>query len=159
MKRSNPRKPLSPVLIGIALAAMSQISYAARDLSSQTQATGLTRAVPDTSATAIAEPRIADPSSPLTLYLEDTNGKAYRLIQVPGARWKYADGWKSNGRERNSLFQRTEFAAGSRTTAANEGVAYDDPLTVFIDGPSGFTFVWSQDEGWKFIGKIANGKR
>jgi len=151
--------PLSVWLIGIALAAMAQISYAARDLASQTQATGLTQPVKDTSATASAEPRIAEPSSPLTLYLEDTNGKPFRLIQVPGTRWKYADGWKSNGHESNSPFQRTEFAAGSRTTAANGDVAYDDPLTVFIDGPSGFTFVWKQDGGWEFVGKIANRKR
>ena len=158
MKRSNPRKPVSPVLIGIALAAMAQLSYAARDLASQTQTTGLTRAVQDTSATASAERGIADQGSPLTLYLEDTNGNAFRLIQVPGAPWKFAEGWKSSGRD-NSAFQRTEFAASSRTTSSDAGVAYGDPLTVFIDGPSGFTFVWNQDEGWKFVGKIADVKR
>jgi len=29
------------------------------------------------------------------------------------------------------------------------------PLTVFIDGPTGFTYVWSQGRGWKFVGRLA----
>jgi hypothetical protein len=27
---------------------------------------------------------------------------------------------------------------------------------VFIDGPSGFTYVWNRDGGWKFIGKLVD---
>lgn len=38
-----------------------------------------------------------------------------------------------------------------------EGAIPDgEPLTVFIDGPSGFTFVWDRDGGWKFVGKIVD---
>jgi hypothetical protein len=33
------------------------------------------------------------------------------------------------------------------------------PLTVFIDGPSGYTYVWMRDEGWKFVGRIAGRSR
>jgi len=33
------------------------------------------------------------------------------------------------------------------------------PLTVFIDGPTGFTFMYTFDQGWKFVGQIANGSR
>jgi hypothetical protein len=40
--------------------------------------------------------------------------------------------------------------------AAKEAVSGDEPLTVFIDGPSGFTYVWNRDGGWKFVGKIAD---
>jgi len=32
----------------------------------------------------------------------------------------------------------------------------DASLTVFIDGPSGFTYVWNRDGGWKFIGKLVD---
>jgi hypothetical protein len=29
-------------------------------------------------------------------------------------------------------------------------------LTVFVDGPTGFTFMYVLDEGWKFVGRIAD---
>jgi hypothetical protein len=28
------------------------------------------------------------------------------------------------------------------------------PLSVFIDGPTGYTFVYVQDAGWKFVGVL-----
>ena len=157
MKRSKPTSALSHLLIGIALAAITQISQAARCVASQTQTTESTHAVQHAPATALAERPSADQESPLTLYLKDTNGKAFRLVQVPGTGWRYADGWKSSGCERNSPFQKTAFAANPRATAANKSVVPDEPLTVFIDGQSGLTFVWNEDEGWKFVGKLANG--
>jgi hypothetical protein len=40
------------------------------------------------------------------------------------------------------------------TTAAS-AVPSAEPLTVFIDGPSGYTFVWTREGAWKFVGKIA----
>jgi hypothetical protein len=30
----------------------------------------------------------------------------------------------------------------------------DRPMTVFIDGPSGYTYFWIQDIGWKFVGRL-----
>ena len=39
---------------------------------------------------------------------------------------------------------------------AKEATPADEPLTVFIDGPSGFTFVWDREGGWKFVGKIVD---
>ena len=37
--------------------------------------------------------------------------------------------------------------------------ALEKPLTVFMDGPTGNTFVYSQQEGWKFVGRIADPRR
>jgi len=37
--------------------------------------------------------------------------------------------------------------------------APDKPLTVFVDGPTGNTFVYWQREGWKFVGRIADTRR
>jgi hypothetical protein len=155
VKRSNLLSALSPVLVGIALATVTPISYAARDVANETQ-TGLTQAVKRTTTASRAQSRQSELASPLTLYLEDANGKAFRLVQVPGTGWQYADGWKSSEGERNSPLQKTAFASDMRSMAANAAVEREDPLTVFIDGPSGFAFVWKQDEGWKFVGKIAN---
>jgi hypothetical protein len=38
-------------------------------------------------------------------------------------------------------------------------VATDDPMAVFIDGPTEYAFAWTRDAGWKFIGYIADKKR
>lgn len=50
------------------------------------------------------------------------------------------------------------------TSAPNTGKSASKPsisdcsaLTVFIDGPTGFVFVWTT-EGWKFVQKIEEGK-
>jgi hypothetical protein len=34
--------------------------------------------------------------------------------------------------------------------------APEKPLTVFVDGPTGNTFVYTQQEGWKYVGRIAD---
>jgi hypothetical protein len=31
-------------------------------------------------------------------------------------------------------------------------------MTVFIDGPTGFTYVWMRDQGWKYVGRLADRK-
>jgi hypothetical protein len=155
MKRLNMRRALPSVLTGLALAAITQVSYGARDVASETQTAGLTETVQFTPATPIAEPRRAGRGSPLTLYLEDASGNAFRLVHVQGAGWKRAEGWKSPDRAGDSLFHKM-FWSKTTAQAAKEEVPYDGPLTVFIDGPSGFTYVWNRDGGWKFVGKIAD---
>ncbi len=32
-------------------------------------------------------------------------------------------------------------------------------MSVFIDGPTGFTYVWVADQGWKFVGQLSDWKR
>ncbi len=155
MKHSNLLSALSPIVIGVALATMTPVSYAARDWAGESQTSGFSQAVQRPTATARAETRNAGPIAPLTIYLEDADGKAFRLVQVPGTGWQYADGWKSSERDPNSL-RKTTFELNKQSKAADDAGARDQPLTVFIDGASGFTFVWKQAEGWKFVGKIAN---
>jgi hypothetical protein len=31
-------------------------------------------------------------------------------------------------------------------------------MAVFIDGPTGYTFAWNGDSGWKFVGQISDGQ-
>jgi hypothetical protein len=127
MKTLNMRRMLSAVLTGVALAAITQVSFAARDVR----------------------------ASPPTLYMEDASGNPFRLVQVEGAGWKYAEGWKSPDRASGWLFRKTA-SSSAQAPIAKAAVANDEPLTVFIDGPSGFTYVWYRDTGWKFVGKIAD---
>jgi len=146
------RRTLLAALTGLAFAAITQVSYAAYE----TQVAGLTETGHSTPANAIEEPRRAGSGSPLTLYMEDPSGNAFRLVRIEGSGWKYAEGWKSPNRAGNSLFSKMAFWPKTPAPVAKETVTYDEPMTVFIDGPSGFTFVWNRDGGWKFVGKITD---
>jgi hypothetical protein len=156
MKTLNMRRALSAALTGLALAAITQVGYATGYVASETQIAALTEAPQLAPAPAIAEPRRLGRGSPLTLYLEDTNGNAFRLTHVQGTGWKYAEGWKSPDSAAASLFREVVFRSTPPTRPAKEATAADEPLTVFIDGPSGFTFVWDREGGWKFVGKIVD---
>jgi hypothetical protein len=156
MRTSNMRRALSAALTGLALAAIIQVSYAAGDVASQTQIADLTEAPQLAPAPAIAELRRTGRGSPLTLYMEDTNGNAFRLVHVQGTGWKYAEGWKSPDSAAASLFRKVVFRSTPPARPAREATPADEPLTVFIDGPSGFTFVWDREGGWKFVGKIVD---
>ena len=93
--------------------------------------------------------------SALTLYIEDPTGKPLRLIHVQGVGWKYAEGWKSVVRTGDFL---TVNAIGSTARETAEVAASTEEfLSVFVDGPSGFAYVWNGDTGWKFIGRLNDG--
>ena len=156
MKTLNMRRALSAALTGLALAAITQVGYATDYVASETQIAALTEAPQLAPAPAIAEPRRSGRGSPLTLYLEDTNGNAFRLTHVQGTGWKYAAGWKSPDSAAASMFRKVVFWSTPPARPAKEAAPADEPLTVFIDGPSGFTFVWDREGGWKFVGKIVD---
>ena len=158
MKTPNMRRTLSAVLTGLALAAMTQVSCAAPNVANEYQVAGVTATEQFTPAATIAEPRGTGRGSPLTLYMEDASGNAFRLVHVQGTGWKYAEGWKSPDRGA-WLFRTTAFWSKTPAPATKAAVPDDEPLTVFIDGPSGFTYVWNRDDGWKFVGKIADRSR
>ena len=70
MKTPYMRRALSAALTGLALAAITQISYAGRDGASDTERAGLPDASQLAPAPAMAEPRRAGRGSPVTLYIE-----------------------------------------------------------------------------------------
>ena len=155
----NMRRALTITLTGLALAAITQPSYAARDVASEVQVAGLAESSQVAPAPAIAEPHRAGRGTPITLYLEGPNGNAFRLVHVDGIGWRYAEGWKSPDSAAASPLRKVASLSTDPARFA-EGPAPDgDPLTVFIDGPSGFAFVWDREGGWKFIGKIADKSR
>ena len=120
MRTLNMRRALSAALTGLALAAITQVSYAARDVASETQIADLTEASQLAPAPAIAEPRHAGRGSPLTLYMEDTSGNAFRLVHVQGTGWKYAEGWKSPDSAAASLFRKVVFRSTTPAQPAKE---------------------------------------
>lgn len=88
-------------------------------------------------------------AAPLTLHLQDASGNAVRLVHLPGVGWQY-----DQARGAGSALKK----AALQTTAnpASGGSGDDVPLTVFIDGPSGFTYVWNRDDGWKCVGRLVD---
>ena len=138
MKTLNMRRALSAALTGLALAAITQVSYAAGDVASQTQIAGLTEARYPPLRRQSQSRVSSGPGSPLTLYMEDTNGNAFRLIHVQGTGWKYAEGWEVPDSAAASLSRKATFRSTPSARPAKQAVPADEPLTVFIDGPSGF---------------------
>jgi hypothetical protein len=86
-------------------------------------------------------------------YVDDPKGNAFRLVHVDGTGWKYVAGWQTSDGRVTSLLRKVTFRAAPPTAAS--AVPSAEPLTVFIDGPSGYTFVWTREGAWKFVGKIA----
>ena len=81
-----------------------------------------------------------------------------RSFLQPGKRLKlHPDDLYAYGLNRGGIDERW-FGSTTPAPAAKEAVLDDEPLSVFIDGPSGFTFVWNRDGGWKFVGKVTDRK-
>src|SRR5580765_6251148 len=156
MNTLNLRRALSAALTGLALAASTPFSYAARDVASETQITGPAEASQVAPAPAIVVSRHAERRAPLALYLEDSSGDPFRLVHNEGAGWTYAAGWKSPNNAFAWLLRKVAFWSPTSARPAKGAHPNDEPLTVFIDGPSGFTFVWDREGGWKFVGKLAD---
>jgi hypothetical protein len=134
-----PRHALIATLIGIAVAAAAQSGHAgAQDEMAAPQQLALQK--PRSDAT-------QRPASPLSLQLEDAGGNPVRLLHVPGVGWQY------DRTAADSPLRKTAMQAGAPATPAS---ADDLPLTVFIDGPSGFTYVWNRNDGWKCIGRLVD---
>jgi len=149
MKSWNLRPPLYAALAGVALAVVAPASVAAPDVAPDAQVASLAGRTQMTPAPSAA-------AAPFTLYLEDASGNAFRLVRVEGSGWKYADGWKAPESRAKSPLQDVRYEASRVERPAEEMSNVDEPLTVFIDGPSGFTFVYNQEGGWKFVGKLAD---
>ena len=89
-------------------------------------------------------------TSPLTLVVKSASGSTSRLTYVENDGWRFDDS--------DASLKPGEVRLTPVTTQPVEPGA-KQPLTVFIDGPSGFTYIWVRDEGWKFVGRIAERSR
>lgn len=85
-------------------------------------------------------------AEPVTLLVQAPDGHTLRLS------YGRDQGWKLFGR----TFGGKLAAATLPDSDARSPEPADEPLTVFIDGPSGYTYVWMADSGWQFIGHIAD---
>ena len=80
------------------------------------------------------------------LSLRNAENAAFNLAYFHGCGWRYLPGRQTTD---HSVFMRVSEAAPS-----SAAIPPGEPLTVFIDGPTGYTFVWTPDGGWKFVGEM-----
>ena len=89
-------------------------------------------------------------ASPLTLVVQSASGGTSRLTYVENDGWRLDD---PDASPKPGEVRLTPVATQPEEPGAKQ------PLTVFIDGPSGLTYIWVRDEGWKFVGRIAERSR
>lgn len=104
-----------------------------------------TPAVLGQAALARAETRNAAP----TIFLSGPGGDRFTLIRSGDDGWRLHAGWNAEG----TGWSQAALAAVEAPPFAGQQ-ALERPLTVFVDGPSGFTFIYVLDDGWKFVGRI-----
>jgi hypothetical protein len=91
------------------------------------------------------------PTSAPTILLSGPGGERFTLVRSTDDGWRLQPGWNAEG---NGWGTAALAAVGAPSIAAQQTLAR--PLTVFVDGPTGFTFMYVLDEGWKFVGRVAD---
>lgn len=89
------------------------------------------------------------PRSPLSIDVSAQNGSTFRLIYTPGNGWRFAD---PMGPKLASV------DSPQQPTGPIHAPPDEIPQSVFVDGPSGYVFAYVVDEGWKFLGSVADAK-
>jgi hypothetical protein len=95
-------------------------------------------------ALAPAETRNAAP----TIFLSGPSGDRFMLVRSGDDGWRLQAGWNAEA---------VLAAAGVPPVAAQQTL--ERPLSVLVDGPTGFTFIYVLDDGWKFVGRIVEPAR
>ena len=86
-----------------------------------------------------------------TVFLSGPGGERFTLVRSTTDGWRLHAGWIA---EETGWSKATLAAVGAPPVAAQQTL--ERPLTVFVDGPTGFTFMYVLDEGWKFVGRVAD---
>ena len=157
MSSPKNRRTLSVALMTLAFTAFTQVSAAAGQTVSDTQSVTSHTSGQSMPLAAVAEQHRVGNRSPLTLYVEDPHGKVLQLVYVEGTGWRY-EREQSRNNSGTSLFRKIAFWSATSAPVAKDVVQNDEPLTVMIDGPTGFTYVWSRNGGWKFVGGLSGRK-
>lgn len=97
--------------------------------------------------TSVAEAR---ERAPLSIAVDGPKGGSFRLVYSAGNGWKFAD---------HSATKLASVRQQTAPTGPIEALPADTPQSVFVDGPTGYVFVYVVDEGWRFVGSVADGKR
>ncbi|BFG81687.1 hypothetical protein PTKU46_97210 [Paraburkholderia terrae] len=139
---------ITATLAALTFGTHDHITFAATD-GEATHEVGNATTTARNAATPCKEPA-SSANSPLTLLIQPPVGGTVRLTYVPTKGWKIdtpdAAPKATPGRVTPVGSPRLEDSHGK-----------SEPMTVFIDGPTGYTYIWRQDQGWTFAGRIADG--
>ena len=81
-------------------------------------------------------PRAGGPGP--TIFLNGPRGDRSTLTYSAGAGWRLHAGWRAEDRSND------------------HPTPLEQPLTVFLDGPTGNTFIYVLEGGWRFVGRVAD---
>jgi hypothetical protein len=137
--------------IGACLVALAATSYAADH----------PRSLPDAAAFGLPTPTAGDvpagaqcvgrPTHAFSVRSPD--GQPLELTYVRGCGWKYVSS-VSDGGETARAVGYGRLSPVSSSQAEPAAAQRDDPMALFIDGPTGYTYAWTRDAGWRFVGQI-----
>ncbi|HSD60319.1 MAG TPA: hypothetical protein VLC55_05635 [Burkholderiales bacterium] len=88
--------------------------------------------------------------SPLSIAIDGQKGASFRLVYMAGHGWKFAD---------HSGPKLASANPQEGTTGPLQALPTETPQSVVIDGPTGYVFVYLIDEGWRFVGNVADTRR
>jgi hypothetical protein len=148
MKRSNAAvRCIIAMLISVAAVAFAHAAFAATVTGGLCSYAKPTRAAVTDSGPLLSEMQTASNRWLLTLFIEAPAGNTFQLVYFPTEGWKFVS-------------QPIEAALiPIAMPSPNESSVVEEPLAVFIDGPTGATFVWMHDAGWEFVGCVTDRKR
>jgi hypothetical protein len=86
-----------------------------------------------------------------TIFLSGPGGDRLTPVRSADDGWRLQDGWSAEG---TGSSKAVLAAVGAPPVAAQQ--ILERPLTVLVDGPTGFTFMYVLDEGWRFVGRVAD---
>ena len=155
MKTSTGLHTLVTARIGLSIAALALAGCAADDLTHKLEVAALSAPTMTTRSSGATEPCTGRQS--YTLLVEGTDGNEVRLVHVSGCGWKQVADEKSG--ESSLALPKMSLSPVVASHAETTSTTGDDPMTVFIDGPTGYTFVWTAEGGWKFVGYLSDGAR
>ena len=151
MKHSNRRAAMiAATLAALMFGTYGEITFAATD-GEPTYEASIETATGHTATTPCKEPA-SSTNSPLTLLIQPPVGSTMRLTYVPSDGWKLdtpADAPKAPKAPKGRV-------TPVGTSRLEESHGTNEPMTVFIDGPTGFTYIWRQNQGWTFAGRVTD---
>lgn len=86
----------------------------------------------------------------LSIAIDGQKGTSFRLVYTAGKGWNFAD---------HTGPRLASAGSGEGATGPIQALPAETPQSVYVDGPTGYVFVYLLDDGWRFVGSVADPKR
>src|SRR4030095_6793909 len=139
--------------MGMTIAALALLGCTADSSTNRTDTASYARATPTASFELKGEAACAGAAPLHVLRLQDADGGTLQLAFCRGVGWKQVGERKTD--ERAALRKSSLFPVAVAQAETPEAPT-SDPRAIFIDGPTGYTFTWTSEAGWKFVGHVVD---